>query len=289
MNIQIAISLALFSAFLWGLGPVLYKQFYNNCSAYTGYILDALFGSLIILLPFALLGQPKYEALLSAILLTAPYSFSYLLFLMSFDLGDVTLVSVVAHTYPIVTMLLAFSLGGEPLLPMQLSLILIIIICSMLIGLAKNGPKFGFSESKEWFVLAAITALMSGIGDYFLDEAVALYEVPTMTLAIFLTQIIVSGFLLIIFHKQVFQELKCLKQQPKLLISGLLASLAMSVGAISFYQAFKFGSASLVSSIAALEPVFAVVLACAFLKEKLNSLQVVLTSITLGILILLML
>ena len=287
-NVQIAMLLSLTSACLWGLGPVLYKQFYMSCSAYFSYILDAIFGSCLVLLPFALMGQPEFRHLHTAMLLTAPYSLAYLLYLRSFELGEVGQVSVVVQSYPVITMLLASAFGTEAVGLFQLGLMLIVVFAAMAIALAGEG--FGASANlKQWFVLACMTALLLGTGDFLLDRTVASYNVYTMTLAIFLTQLLISAALLFFFRQKMTDELAMLRLRPALLWRGLSASLAMSFGAIAFYKAFEFGSVVVVSSLASLEPVFALALAYILLGEKLNRVQLSLFVITLTALILLLL
>ena len=49
MDLRLAVFYSLVTALLWGVGPVLYKKFYERFSSYFGYLVDALFGSTLIL------------------------------------------------------------------------------------------------------------------------------------------------------------------------------------------------------------------------------------------------
>ncbi len=268
-----AIALSLLTAFLWGLAPVFYKQFYKRCSSYMSYIIDACFGSLLILLPFALLGSPEYSRLGSAILLTAPYSLSYLFFLMAFEYGKVSLVSVVTQTYPIFTLGLAITLGSESLAVTDIGLILLLVFSTMFIGLLVKEQKEQQADAYTWFILSLLAAFFLGFGNFFLDESVSSYNLYTTTLAIFLSQLLMGAVLLIILRKQMLTDFKILRTHPVLVRSALWGSIAMSVGAVSLYKAFELGSASLVSTVSSLEPIFTLVFAALLLRERLSTVQ----------------
>ena len=72
-------------------------------------------------------------------LMTGLYSLSYFMFLVSFELGKASLVSVITQTYPVYTIVLALSLGGESLRPLQLGLVAVILLASVLISAVEEG------------------------------------------------------------------------------------------------------------------------------------------------------
>lgn len=125
------------------------------------------------MLPFALSGRPDFASLPEAIWLPAPYSAAYLMFLVAFELGRVSTVSVVVQTLPVITLGLALSLGNEEMRPMKLGCVAAIVTASVLISASGDGfspTRVWRSVRERWFVFALMTSLLSGVGDYYLNE-----------------------------------------------------------------------------------------------------------------------
>ncbi len=286
MNLQLAVFYSLLTALLWGVGPVLYKKFYERFSSYFGYLVDAAFGSTLVLLPYALIGRPDYAQLPAAMLMTGLYSVSYLMFLIAFEFGKASLVSVITQTYPIYTIVLALSVGGERLLPFQLGLVISILLASILVSAVEEGltsKAMIRNLRKPWFVFALLTSLVIGVGDYLLNESVEAHNVYTATLAIYLSQLVVCLALSLALPKRIAREFRKLRVNRAYLWSGLPASLAMSLGAPAFYKAFDHGPAALVSTVSSVSPIFVVLFASLWLKERVSALQFLLVFVIVGL------
>lgn len=285
MNVELAIALSLVAAVLWGFGPVLYKRFYERYSAGFGYLIDALCGSTLVLLPFALSGEPDLARLPDAMWLTAPYSAAYLMFLIAFELGRVSAVCVIVQTYPIYTVVLALSLGNEQMRPLKVGLVAVIVLASVLMSALDKGfsPQRVWKSMRErWFVVALMTSLLTGVGDFYLNASVERHNVHTTTLAIYLTQLIGCLVLTFLRRKRFTSDLRTLVSNRAYLSAGLLASLMMSLGAIACYSAFDAGPASLVTPVSSASPIFALALAGAWLKERVSAAQIVLVLVVVG-------
>lgn len=282
---QTPIFLALIAAVLWGAGPVLYKRFYERYTAGFGYLLDALCGSTVVMLPFALSGEPDFARVVDAMWLTAPYSVAYLMFLYAFELGRVSAVSVIVQTYPIYTVFLALSLGNEQMRPLKVGLVVAIVLASVLMSALDNDFSPGRlwkSLRERWFVVALLTALLSGVGDFYLNASVERHNVHTTTLAIYLTQLIGCVVLTLLRRKRFTSDLRSLASNRACLSAGLLASLMMSLGAVACYSAFDAGPASIVTPVSSASPIFALALAGAWLKERVSATQIVLMLVVVG-------
>jgi drug/metabolite transporter (DMT)-like permease len=286
MNTGIAIIFALLTAIMWGLGPVLFKKAYSKVSSYFSYSFDGLTGGTLLMVPFAVMGGVEWSKLGQAIVFTLPYSITYLMYLRAFDFKEskTGVVSAVLQTYPVFTLLGAYALHIDRLNPNQYLTIMIIIFATTILALSEEGAQIKdiFKNTKQkWFLFSFLTSILMGLGDIVLDKGIDYYNPFTSIIAIYITQLFIIMFLLLLRSKETIKEFKETIKTKSLALSLFLASVFMTLGAITFYLAFEYGPASLVSPIAGISPVFTVIAAAIILKEKITKIEFTLIGVIL--------
>jgi drug/metabolite transporter (DMT)-like permease len=267
MTLDLGILLAVTAMLGWGIADFLAKIAIDKI----GYKTSLVLNQTVALVPaaiFALLFF-KMSAIsvgLVGIIVLAGISgvFGYIFLYRGFQKGNVSIVSPITASWSVVTILLAFFLFGETLMPVQ-----IVGIIAVLIGVffaSTNFAEFQKSIKKgsSAGVLDAIIAMFSWGVSYALLRPIVTAVGPIIALL----------FLKVIATATLFSWTGITKTKISI-PSKLIFLFIGTAGVLDFlaYTAFNFSLntqlVSIVSPIAATAPAVTIVLAYYFLKEKI--------------------
>ncbi len=257
----------LLASFCVGLSLVFIKKSYEELPASISFAFQAIFG-ILVWIPFALFIGITFKfilltlaiALLSAILSEAFYYYI-------FQKADVGITGAVFSTYPLFTIAFAFLFLGEQL-PFKLFLFALVIVIGIIILSIPNKIQ-GIVHKNKAIFWGLIGAGAIGFADTISKGVIDKTSAATFLFALAIMQIPVA----IIFLKQqnetVSQFLKIFSQIQKYkyaIIGAFLGTIAV----LFLWLTFEVTYASIASPLTGSYPLFTLLLAYFWLKEKLS-------------------
>ncbi|MBU0976129.1 MAG: DMT family transporter [Patescibacteria group bacterium] len=215
--------------------------------------------SIVMGVSFGNIGMVFFYAFLSAIL-----SEAFVFFVLSKG-EHISITGVYFSTYPVFTILFSRIINGEIITSVVGGFVLITILGVLVIAVPR---KFNEAELKNKLVLIypLLGAIAVGISDTLSKKALYQTDSATFLFCVAFMQIPVSTIYLKL-EKQKVSVKKLLKDIATYKYS-LLGSFFTVISLIFFWLAFENTLASIASPLTATYPVFIVVLARIFLKEK---------------------
>jgi len=267
MALEFGILLAVTAMMSWGIADFLAKKAIDK----VGYKTSLVLNQAVALIPaviFAILffRMPSFSIYLVGITLLAGISgvFGYIFLYRGFQKGNVSVVSPITASWSVVTILLAFLLFGETLMPIQIAGIIAVLIGVFFASTNFAEFKTSIKQGRSAGVLDAIIAMISWGISYALLKPLIAAVGPIVALL----------FLKLIAAATLFSWMGATKTKfsipPKLIFlfiatAGLLDFLAYT----AFNLSLGTQLVSVVSPIAATAPAVTIVLAYVFLKERL--------------------
>lgn len=262
MGIFFAILAALTQSILW----VALKKSYENLAPSIAFFFDMIMG-LLVWIPFSLfvgvdfsrMGEIFIYAIISGIL-----SEAFVFYV--FSKGEVSYTSTIFSTYPLFTIFFSVLLNHERLSPEQWALVGVVIFGTLVVSIPE---KFSKSElaKKSFLVWPMLGALAVGISDTLSKGIIDKTSAESFLFGLAFAQVpIALGYLR--FEKQVVPKLENIRKHWGVYKFALLGSAMNMLTVLFLWLAFARAPASIASPITASYPGFVVLLAVAFLKEK---------------------
>ena len=206
--------------------------------------------------------------------------FPLLFFMKALAIGKMGIVSPIASSYTLLTVVFAIIFYHETLSAGQLIAIFGIILGIILISINfrdfKNSHLFDPKSGVPYALLAALTW-----GVYFF-----LIRIPTAHLGTYFVSFLVELVILVCALFSLLLSKKPMFEFPdrKSLSFLFFVSLTVSIGVLTYYQAFNIGSVSIVSAIGSSTPLIVTLYGAIFFRERLKLQQYVgMVGILLGI------
>lgn len=250
---------------LWGGGNVLVKRGLTHLSAWQSYALDAVCIAFPIWMIYGLLNGGNLFtatplAVLTGILISIVYGLNY----YTFSKGDVSLAGSIISTYPVVTLILAYSFLHERLQPVALLGVIFTIAGVIIISFPRKKIRIG-----SWVYLAMLTSAGYGITTYM-----GKLVLNTMSNASYLMMLAVLQVCTVVIWKMLIADSIPVIHWGKMKYS-IVGIVLLNIGNVIFYIALENGLASLVVPLSSAYVLLMVALSMVWLKEKVYGHQLI--------------
>lgn len=261
--------LAILATLFFGIGEVFIKKGFEYITPLWSNI---LYNTLILLrIPLILFlsGFSLKIPTLSIFLIIFISGACYKLHAYAVSKGNVSLVSPLVATYPIVTVILSLIFLNERLYIWQFIGIMLVVASSFTLSLPAKQTFFQITKY-SWIYWGIGAALLEGFADFL--SKLSINQVGSYSYLFFMTLLLqpvsIANFL-------VDKGGRKLKRMPlKNFFFPIAGNLAFVVASIFFFLAFDYGKVSLISPIASAYPAVTLLLAILLLKEKVSLRQV---------------
>jgi len=252
----------------WGMGDVIVKKLAINVGTFHSVLYRTFFSTITLFFVtffFVRTFSISLNALLSLMLVSFFGFIGYFLFVKGVKVGNVSVVSPIAHASVIISVLLSVFLFKEVLTSLQIIAMVLLIIGVILIS-------FKYSE------IGKGTALVKGLGyavaAFFIwGINFSLWKIPLSFATPFLVAFYIEFFiflygmiLLIPLRKKLFHP----NLNKSNWIMAISVGIIISLGSLFYTLGLNLEFVSLVAPIAASSPLISVILARIFLKERLE-------------------
>jgi drug/metabolite transporter (DMT)-like permease len=273
----LAIIYGLLSALATGLSLVLIKKSYDELSPSIAFAFQALFG-IIIWVPFSLYVGISFNnflwvllfALISAVLSEAFYYYI-------FSKADVGITTISFATYPVFTALSALVLLGERP-PVYIWPFVILIIIGIILLSLPDKKIIDISAKYKAIYWGLIGAVTVGVSDTLSKGIIDETSAATFLFALSIMQIPVA-IIFLIRQKENLSQFKTILKNYSKYKYALLGAFSGVIAVLFLWLAFEGTYAAVASPITAAFPVFTIILAYFWLKEKISSFNLFSTAV----------
>jgi len=270
---EIWVLLALSAVVLYGISQVIGKLAIDSLAAPTMVAVNFLVSMPVYLLFFLcfLLSLGSFQigseyiifGLVAALLGRA----GYYTYLEALERGPVMIVGSITAAYPAIITILAITLLGESLTAIQGVGVVIIIISMIGLSFSHGSSKGGTSFTRLSLILSIATLILWGVWGIFVK--LALRELPIMFYLGLYSLVLPPLFFTYFRYKRIpFKQVL-----PKWSLPVIIAVIAVLIGQLALLAdtaAVSLGEAAVVFPLIASYPVVMILLAFAFLKERLS-------------------
>ncbi len=262
------IILAVLTSLLLGTSNILLKKSFKDFPPSISFFIASAF-SILIWVPVGIIfGVQFNQWLLGSFVGLASAILGQALYIYVLEKGEISITATILASFSIYTIIFSMLFNKERPTLITLFFIALTIIGTIIVSLPE---KFNKKELKKinfiaWAVFAAI-----GIGasdtltKYYINRA----SVGSFLFYVSFAQIFVS-LIYLKFDKQPMNQINEIFHRLKEYKFALLGSLFIIVATMFLFLSFNFTLASIASPIAASAPIITVILALAFLKEKIT-------------------
>jgi uncharacterized membrane protein len=258
--------LTLGAALCWGIAQVLIKKGFDHLSPLWNNIINNALTLFIWIIPVLFINNfsiNKPSRYVLIIIFTA--SSLYHIFFYAISRGQISLTGTVVAGYPLITIILSYIFLSERLTLLQYMGIALILSGSIIVILPENKtPKENGNLS--WILWGLSGAVTIGVGDFL--SKLSIDSIGAFSHLFFLSVISNAvSFFNYTMDRNNRRVPKIFHQRLLSSLTGLIINLA---GVFLFFLAFDYGKVSLVIGVSSIYPVFMVVLAIKFLKERIT-------------------
>jgi len=190
--------------------------------------------------------------------------FAIYFFWKSMEVGEVSIVSPVSATYPLVTILLSIALAGEMLSPLKIICMFAVVVGAVLTS--SDLSKLRHLHAAKGVGLAFAAMMIWGVYFYM----VGMVERTTDYISVFVfTNLIATPILIGYSYLKAGRGLKRDRKIKSVIWPIAAVSLLATAGWFVLNYGYSLGQVSLVTTVSSLYPIITVMLAMAFFKEKL--------------------
>ncbi len=261
------ILLSLLSAIFTAIGSILIKKGYKNFSPFAAFVVISFFGLFIWPLSIFFV-EYNPQMLLAGLLygaLSGLFGQGYYIYVLS--KGELSITGTLLSTFPIFTIIFFFFLNNESLSGNALWAILLTIIGTIVVALPSEKKS---ERIKPLLIFLPISAAIGiGFSDTLAKTYINAVGASNFLVATAIMQFIVS-LICFVLAKGRFNEFKIAIQKIREYKQSIIGAFLFAVVILFMFLAFEYTDASIASPIIGSSPVFLVVLARIFLKEKLS-------------------
>jgi drug/metabolite transporter (DMT)-like permease len=258
---------ALLSAIITGLGDFFLKKPTKGFSPFTSFVVMSLVG--LIVWPFSIFFiRFDPNQLLTGLLfgaLSGLLGQGYYIYALS--KGTLSITGTLLSTFPIFTIIFSVLINHEVITPQGLIAIVLMIIGTIIVALPGKTTKEVIKPLLIFLPLSA--ALAIGFSDTLAKKYINDAGAGTFLVATGIMQFFVS---LICFKlaKGKIRDLVAIAKSPINYKHIILGSSLLSISTLCVFLAFEYTTASLAAPIIGSAPIFILIFANIFLKEKLS-------------------
>jgi len=286
MMADVWLPLALVAIFLYGTSQVAQKVSLNSVSAPSVAFLSIVLAvpiSLVCLAPYLWSGEIMkldFSALGLGLIAATFGQFGYYTYLEAAERGPISIVGSVTAAYPIMVIVVAIALLGETPSYVQLAGVLLVTFAVIALSYAHgNGGDRRTVTGPKYLAICIVTVLFWGLWAIF--TKLALNHMDALLFLGLYAVVIIPATL--IYYA--YRGLKVQQVIPTWSVPIMIAVMSAEVGNIAFFceiNAVDAGPASIVFPLVASSPVIVVLLAYAFLKERLARIEWLLVGLVVG-------
>ena len=267
------ITIAIVSALLISFSQIFLKKSYKELNPSVAFFFDSIFG-LLIWLPIGFIFGGKLSdipqcliyAIISAI-------FSEALVFYALSKGDLSVASVLTATYPIYTLIFAYVINKEVLLPAQFLFILITILGIILTCVEED---FKLKRLKKLTnIIPIMVAICIGLSDTFTKKVINETSSFSFLIAIAIVQIPIALIYLKISKQNIFQKWNELKVNTRQYKYSILGSLFNILGTGCLFISFNYTLVSIASPLTTLYIPIVLIYSVDSLKEKISTINLI--------------
>lgn len=261
------IVLAILASLTTGIGDILIKKGYKNFSPFASFVVISLMG--LIIWPFSILFVKYDPSQLPAGLLYGALSGflgqGYYIYVLS--KGQLSITGTLLSTFPIFTVIFSVLINHEALSWLGMLAIALMIIGTIVVALPESKTK---ERIKPLLLILPITAAIGiGVSDslskFYINDAGA----GTFLVATGIMQFVVSIFCFVLARGKL-KEITTAFKNPKNYKFAFWGSFMLCLCILFVFLSFEFINASIAAPIIGTAPVFMLILARIFLKEKVS-------------------
>jgi len=285
--IDVSISLALCALLIYGFTQVISKYIVRSLNA-TSMVAVNFVVSLPIYVVFmvsaVVIGSDmdiRIEYFVFGLIGASTARGGYFIFLEALERGAVTMVGSITAAYPAITVVLAVTVLGEELQPVNAIGISMIIISMIGLSLSHGRSSGSSGFSRVALLLSIATLLLWGVGGIFIKAALS--ELPLVMYLGLYPLILPPIAFAYLRHKRATRAIFFSKWSVPVIGAVVVAEL-WQLGYFSETAAVSEGAASIVFPLISAYPVVTIAAARFFLKEKLSKADwLLLVAVILGI------
>jgi drug/metabolite transporter (DMT)-like permease len=275
MDLQLGLLLGITAMAFWGVSDFISAVVSKRIGSFMTFFMARIIGValLAVLLVFFYRSATYSPLTILLIIVAGGINFaSTLIYYKGFAIGEASIISPVAASYPVITVLLGVFLLKEQISVLQVAAIILIIIGSISASfrlkdilhyrtkkLAK-GIKYGLTASALWGVMVFLIGVLSN------------------TIGWYMPVLLVDAIgLLLAFPAYKIYKMK-LSAPPASVLIIVLLCIALSVGNVLGWFAYDLGTTvsyiSVVAAVSSVYPIITVLLSRIILKERISANQV---------------
>ncbi len=276
--------LALSTTVLYGISQVAQKRSMVVIPAFGVVSLSIVVGtpvSVICLIPYFTSGQIlDYSALIVLYALAAAVlgQFGSYFYMEAMERGSVSLVGSVVASYPIMVIVVAILGLSETPSVVQISGVILVTSAMIILSYMHGRSADSSSYLGKWFPLTIAAVILYGFCSIFMK--LALNEMPPL-LFVGMYAFVIPPTVLGYYRYKGVRLKKILPTWSTSLVIGVIASEIAQIGFFTEVLSAYLGPASIVFPLVAASPVVVVILAYAFLKERLTQKETILVALVL--------
>ena len=191
----------------------------------------------------------------------------YYTYLEALERGPVMIVGSITAAYPAIITVLAITLLGESLTSVQAAGVSLVIVSMIGLSFSHGSSKGSTSFTRLSLILSIVTLILWGVWGIFVK--LALRELPIIFYLGLYSLVLPPLFLTYIRYKRIPRK----QVLPKWSLPVIIAVIAVLIGQLALLAdtaAVSLGEAAVVFPLIASYPIVMILLAFAFLKERLS-------------------
>ena len=261
------IVLAIFASITNAIGDIFLKKGYKTLSPFASFFLISIFG--LILWPLSIFFV-KYDPVQLPIgliygLISGFLGQGYYIYVIS--KGELSITGTLLSTYPIFTVIFSIFINHEAISALGIIAILLMVLGTITVAIPSDKTK---EFIKPMLIILPITAALGiGFSDSLSKRFINNAGAGTFLIATAFMQLLVSIFCLLL-TKTKLSEISDVFKTPLKYKFAIFGSLGLAIDIMFFFLAFQFMNASIVAPIVGTAPIFIILFARIFLKEKLS-------------------
>ncbi len=258
----------------WGIVDFFIKKLTKQIGTYHTVLYRSFFSAIVLLIASLYFTRTIFtsrSSLLILIIIGFTGYLAYIFYVRGIEVGHVSIISPVAHSSAIITVLLSLVFFKESLNIIQIMALVLIIAGVVLVSFKYSE----FKKEKHRFVKGFIWALAAVVG---WGVTFFLWKIPLSDTSPFVVAFYIESLIFIFaFISSVPLKEKIISPliNKKIWLFVLSAGIITALGSLTYTIGINLEYVSLVAPIAAASPFIAVIMAYLFLKEKLELNQII--------------